>query len=159
MNLKVHVNSDAEFDISPQELSQLDAIKTSESTYHILYENNSYLAEITSSNFNQKSYDVKINNTNYKVSIFNELDVLIKDMGFALSSVKNVDSIKAPMPGLILEITVSVGQKVNEDDQLLILEAMKMENVLTSPRKGVIKSISVKKGEAVDKNALLIEFE
>ncbi|MBO6632249.1 MAG: acetyl-CoA carboxylase biotin carboxyl carrier protein subunit, partial [Psychroserpens sp.] len=51
------------------------------------------------------------------------------------------------------------GTEVQEDDTLLILEAMKMENVITSPRQGVIKSISVTKGETVDKNALLVEFE
>ena len=63
------------------------------------------------------------------------------------------------MPGLILEINVTEGQTVNEGDPLLILEAMKMENVLTSPRNGNIKTISVKQGETVDKNALLIAFE
>jgi biotin carboxyl carrier protein len=158
MDFKVKVNS-SEFDISAKDLFELDAIKTSETTYHILHQNKSYQAEITNSNFNKKIYEVKINNNNYKINIFNELDSLIKDMGFSLSSAKYVESIKAPMPGLILDINVKVGQTVNEDDALLILEAMKMENVLTSPRQGVIKSISVKKGDAVDKNALLIEFE
>jgi biotin carboxyl carrier protein len=80
-------------------------------------------------------------------------------MGFELSSAKDIDSVSAPMPGLILEIHVRIGQAVNENDPLLILEAMKMENVITSPRDGIIKSISVKKGDAVDKNQLLIEFE
>ena len=80
-------------------------------------------------------------------------------MGFSVGSSKHIDLIKAPMPGLILEINVVVEQKVKEDDPLLILEAMKMENVLTSPREGIIKNIAVEKGDAVEKNALLIEFE
>jgi biotin carboxyl carrier protein len=80
-------------------------------------------------------------------------------MGFEVGAVKKVNDIKAPMPGLILEIKINIGQEVKENDVLLILEAMKMENVLTSPRDGVIKSISVKKGDAVDKNHLLIVFE
>jgi biotin carboxyl carrier protein len=63
------------------------------------------------------------------------------------------------MPGLILDIHVRIGQAVNEDDPLLILEAMKMENVITSPRDGIIKNISVRKSDTVDKNQLLIEFE
>jgi biotin carboxyl carrier protein len=63
------------------------------------------------------------------------------------------------MPGLILEIQVKEGQDVKEDDTLLILEAMKMENVIHSPREGIIKSINVKQGETVDKDSLLIEFE
>jgi biotin carboxyl carrier protein len=63
------------------------------------------------------------------------------------------------MPGLILAISVKVGQEVQEFDPLIILEAMKMENTLTSPRAGIIKSISVTNGETVNKNQLLIEFE
>jgi biotin carboxyl carrier protein len=63
------------------------------------------------------------------------------------------------MPGLILEISISEGQEVKENDALLILEAMKMENVIKSPRDGIIKSIKVKQTEAVDINSLLIEFE
>ena len=63
------------------------------------------------------------------------------------------------MPGLILEINVKEGQEVKENDPLLILEAMKMENVINSPREGIIKSVEVKQGQTVDKNMLLIEFE
>jgi biotin carboxyl carrier protein len=48
---------------------------------------------------------------------------------------------------------------VKENEQLLILEAMKMENSILSPRDGIIKSISVAKSQAVDKGQLLIEFE
>jgi len=80
-------------------------------------------------------------------------------MGFEIGSAKKVNDIKAPMPGLILEINVKVGQEIVENDPILILEAMKMENVITAPRDGVIKSISVTKGDAVEKNQLLIEFE
>ena len=72
---------------------------------------------------------------------------------------KQVNAIKAPMPGLILSIHVEVGQEVQENDSLLILEAMKMENNFNSPRAGKIKSILVEKGQAVDKGQLLIEFE
>ena len=102
---------------------------------------------------------MKVNNTVYNVAIADYLDQLIKDMGFEVGASKHVNDIKAPMPGLILDISVSQGQEVKENDTLLILEAMKMENVLTSPRDGVIKTISVAKGDAVDKNQLLIEFE
>jgi biotin carboxyl carrier protein len=60
---------------------------------------------------------------------------------------------------LIIEVSVQAGQEVKENEQLLILEAMKMENSILSPRDGVIKSISVAKSQAVDKGQLLIEFE
>ncbi|MEH6537522.1 MAG: acetyl-CoA carboxylase biotin carboxyl carrier protein subunit [Psychroserpens sp.] len=157
-SFKVNVNKSFDFDISETDSSQLNSIKTSDNEYHVLHENSSYKAEMTLSNFNKKLFQVKVNNNTYNVNIYNELDILIKEMGFEIGSAKIVNDVKAPMPGLILEINVKVGQDVKENDTLLILEAMKMENVLTSPRAGVIKSISVEKGDAVDKNQLLIEF-
>ncbi|MFT4805419.1 MAG: biotin carboxyl carrier protein, partial [Psychroserpens sp.] len=151
-SFKVNVNTSLDFDISETESSQLNSIKTSANDYHVLHDNTSYKAEIMTSSLNNKIVEVKINNSTYKVNINSTLDSLIKEMGFELGSSKIVNDIKAPMPGLILEISVTVGQEVEENDTLLILEAMKMENVLTSPRAGVIKSISVAKGDAVDKN-------
>lgn len=156
---KISVNNAFNFEISQEDVSKLDAVPVSDSDFHIINQNRSYKAEISESNFNSKAYKVKVNNNTYNVNIFNELDVLIKDMGFALGSTKNVNSIKAPMPGLILEIQVEADQEVKENDTLIILEAMKMENIITSPRDGIIKSITVKKGEAVEKNQLLIEFK
>ena len=93
------------------------------------------------------------------MAISGALDELIKSMGIERGRTKVVNAIKAPMPGLILEINVSVGQEVKENDPLLILEAMKMENCFLSPRDGIIKSIAVEKGNAVEKGQLLIEFE
>jgi len=59
----------------------------------------------------------------------------------------------------VLEIQVQAGQTVSKGDTLLILEAMKMENVLKAAADGVIKSIHVQKGAAVEKGALLLELE
>lgn len=155
----VKVNNDFDFDIDAIELAKLDAVQNSESEFHILSENKSYKANIINANFNQKKYIISINDNNYTVDISNELDALIKEMGFSLGNAKKVNEIKAPMPGLILDINVAVGDAVNVGDTLLILEAMKMENSIASPREGIIKSISVKKSDAVEKNQLLVEFE
>src|SRR5690606_27194093 len=124
-----------------------------------LKDSKSYQAEIIHNDFLNKSYKVKVNDSEYEVSIATELDQLIKELGFEVGSSKQVNAIKAPMPGLILNIHVEVGQEVQENDPLLILEAMKMENSFNSPRAGKIKSILVEKGQAVDKGQLLIEFE
>ncbi|OAD44819.1 acetyl-CoA carboxylase biotin carboxyl carrier protein subunit [Polaribacter atrinae] len=156
---QITVNNTFDFKIDKKDILNLDSLKISDSEFHVLYNNISYKTEITKANFQEKSYAVKVNNTVYHISILDELDILIKEMGFEIGSIKEVKEIKAPMPGLILDITVSVGSEVKEDDTLLILEAMKMENALTSPRAGIIKSISVAKGDTVDKNQLLIEFE
>jgi biotin carboxyl carrier protein len=158
-SFKVVADNTHEFKINSDDISKIDALQTSSNSYHILKENKSFSAEVIEKDFYRKTYKIKINNSSYEVVISDSLDLLISDMGFAISSARDIDSISAPMPGLILEIHVRIGQAVNEDDPLLILEAMKMENVITSPRDGIIKSISVKKSESVDKNQLLIEFE
>jgi biotin carboxyl carrier protein len=155
----VKVNNNFDFEIDKQSVLKLDSLQVSDSEFHVLHNNYSYKTEITEANFNQKSYTVKVNSNTYIVTIFNELDLLIKEMGFEIDRTKEVEEIKAPMPGLILDISVEIGQEVKEDGALLILEAMKMENVLISPRDGIIKSISVSKGDTVEKNQLLIEFE
>lgn len=158
-NFKVTVNNALDFEIDADAVSNFDAIQTSESHYHILHENKSYKTEITNADFNRKKYQVKVNNNTYNINIYNNLDLLINDLGFTNETTKHIDFIKAPMPGLILEINIEVGQEVSENSTLMILEAMKMENRITSPRDGIVKSISVNKGDAVEKNQLLIEFE
>lgn len=156
---KIKVNSSHSFDVSKETMETLDAIETSPNNYHVLYDNISIKASVIDSNFNKKLYSIKVNNTIYEVDINDALDQQIESLGFEIGSSKIVNEIKAPMPGLILEISVNEGQEVKENDALLILEAMKMENVINSPRDGIIKSISVKQSETVYKNSLLIAFE
>ena len=71
-------------------------------------------------------------------------------------SVAAGEVVKSPMPGNILKINVSLGQKVNEGDALLILEAMKMENEVVAPKSGTIAQIIVSKGAVVETGAPLI---
>ncbi|WP_264558153.1 acetyl-CoA carboxylase biotin carboxyl carrier protein subunit [Flavobacterium sp. N2270] len=156
---KLNVNNTFQYDVENDVISQLDAVSVEKNKFHILKNNTPYQAEIIATDFINKTYTVKVNNSTYTVAIANTLDMLIKEMGFEVGAAKQVNAIKAPMPGLILEISVEVGQEVKENDPLLILEAMKMENSILSPRDGVIKSVTMTKGAAVEKGALLIEFE
>jgi len=153
------VNQALTFDFSEKDLENLDAVGVGNEKFHILKDSNPYKVEIVSANFLSKKYTIKVNNNTYEVAISNPLDLLIQSMGIERGRTKVVNAIKAPMPGLILEISVCVGQEVKENDPLLILEAMKMENSFLSPRDGIIKSIAVSIGNAVDKGQLLIEFE
>lgn len=158
-SFKVKVNGDFEYNLSAAELDNLDSIQTTADSYHVLVNNQPYMAQLLKSDFNRKYYEIQINSNRYRVEISDRLDLLIDEMGFSIVSSMNVSSIEAPMPGLILDINVSPGQEVNEDDTLLVLEAMKMENIITSPRNGIIKALHVSKGNPVDKGQLLIEFE
>ncbi|RPD99608.1 acetyl-CoA carboxylase biotin carboxyl carrier protein subunit [Aureibaculum marinum] len=156
---KVIVNDTEEFNISNKDIISLNVIENDTNKYHLLDCSKPYHIEILESNFNKKQYVIIVNRNKYEVAINDNLDQLIKEMGFSSSSTKNVDYIKAPMPGLILEVNVKAGQEVKENDPLLILEAMKMENIITSPRKGTIKSVTAVKGNTVEKGNMLIEFE
>jgi len=158
-SFKINVKGQAEFDLNEEQIENLDAIHLTNKHYQVLEDNVSYQTEIISEDFVNRNYIIQVNHTDYEVEISTELDKLIKELGFEVGASKQVNAIKAPMPGLVLEINVEVGQEVQEGDNLLILEAMKMENSFTSPRAGIIKSIVVKKGQAVDKGQLLIEFE
>lgn len=155
----VKVGDDFDFTLSKDTISSLDLIQTGDGAFHLLKDGKSYHVKVLDQHFNNGNYTISINGSEFECSIQTPLDELIKKMGFAVNAGKNIDSISAPMPGLILDILVEVGQEVNEEDQLLILEAMKMENIITAPRKGVVKSVGVSKGDAVEKKQLLIEFE
>src|SRR5690554_2445528 len=156
---KATVGKTDTFDLNETSIQNLDAVSIGDSEFHVLKDNRSYKTEITLADFLTKNYTVKVNGNTYEVNLASSLDQLIKQMGFEVGSAKQVNAIKAPMPGLVLEISVTVGQEVQEGDNLLILEAMKMENSFTSPRAGIIKSIAVNKGQAVDKGQLRVEFE
>ncbi len=156
---KVVVNGEMEFFFTKEEIESLDIQQHSPNSYHVIRKQKSYKTQLLHPDFLAKSYTLKINSHSYEVKVFNELDLLIEDMGLSLAAAHVVNDIKAPMPGLILDVQVKEGDEVKEGDYLLVLEAMKMENTLSAPRDGVVKSVSIKKGETVDKNQLLIEME
>jgi biotin carboxyl carrier protein len=74
-----------------------------------------------------------------------------------LSSAK-VSEIKAPMPGMVLKIFVSEGMEVKKDENLFVLEAMKMENIIKSPADVTVNSIKIKPGDKVEKGQVLMMF-
>jgi acetyl-CoA carboxylase biotin carboxyl carrier protein len=67
--------------------------------------------------------------------------------------------VRAPLAGNILDVLVVPGAKVQEDDELLVIEALKMENLVYSPFAGTVKEIRVKKGDKVDEDAVLLVIE
>jgi len=71
----------------------------------------------------------------------------------------NPAHVGAPMPGVVSSVTVSAGQSVKPGDQLLTMEAMKMQTGITADREGVIKAIHAAAGTQVDAKDLLIEYE
>jgi biotin carboxyl carrier protein len=80
-------------------------------------------------------------------------------MGLDIKLNQKAESVKAPMPGMILKILVTPGQQINKGDGLVILEAMKMENILKATGPATVKAIKVNERSAVEKGAVLIELE
>ena len=129
------------------------------SKIHALYNNTSYNVELVEINELEKTVDVKVNGHVHKVIVKDKYDALLKSLGMDMLAAAKVNELKAPMPGLVLEIKVVEGTEVKKGDGIIVLEAMKMENILKSPTDGIIKKIRVTKGTAVEKNQVLIDFE
>lgn len=124
----------------------------------ILHNNKRFDVLVKSSDPDQKQFIVNVEGYDFSVNIQEPIDKLIQSMGFLKPSSHSVKELKAPMPGLVLDILVKVGDEVTEGQNIMSLEAMKMENILKSPGNGVIEEINVVKGAAVDKNQTLIVF-
>jgi biotin carboxyl carrier protein len=125
----------------------------------LLYNNKSYQLLVKRFDPEKKEAKINVDGYDFEVKVKEPLDHLINELGFLKASKHSVKEIKSPMPGLVVNIFVEIGQTVNEGDKLLSLEAMKMENILKAPGDGIIKSILINKGNSVDKNQVLIAFE
>ena len=132
--------------------------KTGEKTFLITKNNKTFKAEILSVDYELKEVSLKVDKTIYNIALKDKMDLLLKQMGIDNLNTAKVNDIKAPMPGLILEILVKPGDAVKKGDKLFILEAMKMENVLKSPGEGTISTVEVKQGDSVEKSHILIKF-
>ena len=150
-NNKVPITSDllASYKILKQDKSKLvlekDGVK--------------YTCQLLSYEDSSNQVVLKVNGAKLMVSLKKEVDLILEKFGISNSSSQLVNELKAPMPGVVLEVNVAAGDKVKVGDPLLILEAMKMENVLSSPVDGIISSIEVNKKDTVEKNTILLKFE
>jgi biotin carboxyl carrier protein len=154
---QVTVN-DTPLSILPDEADNLDIVSLGENGFHILKNNKAYNVDIESIDYKNKTFIFKVNGTQYTSKISDKYDRLIDQLGMNAAVGQKVGDIKAPMPGMVLEVAVTVGQAVEKGDKVLILEAMKMENVIKAAGEGVVKAILVSKGTAVEKGQILIEM-
>lgn len=138
---------------------QADISKQKKGVYHIIHHHRTYTVELLGTDEMGQTLIMKINGKKCEAKVQNKFDLLLEKMGLSLAQENTLSHIKAPMPGLILSILAEEGQEVKKGDPLLILEAMKMENIIKSPGDGKISTLNAQKGDSVEKNQLLIEFE
>lgn len=164
--MKVKVNDQYNFDVevSADALKvdgrklKFDAREWSATQQHIIYQHKSYHIELVEKVAEGNIVIVKINGNLYRIALEDQYDGLLKKLGLDNVSASKVQEIRAPMPGLVLNVMVIPGQEVIKGDSLLVLEAMKMENLIKSPASGTVKQVLIKKGDKVDKNEVLIQF-
>ncbi len=140
------------------ERTEPDIIETRPGTYHVILKGVSTEAEVIAADAIEKVFHVRINGNTYKVAVADQYDQLLRSMGMDASSSKKAADLKAPMPGLVSEVSVTEGQEIKKGDKLLVLEAMKMENILKAPEDAIVKKVLVTKGKTVEKNEVLILF-
>ncbi len=154
----IKVNEEG-FPVKRNEIEVLDIIKTGNSNYHVLKYNKAYNIELLEADFLNKKLSISVNGNIYEIEIEDEYDQQVKEMGLLTVTSQKVNSIEAPMPGLIIDIMVEAGQEITEGTPLLILSAMKMENIILAEGDGIVKSVNAEKNEAVEKGQLIIEME
>lgn len=163
---KIKVNNSLDFEttikndvinLNGSDLS-LDMVSLGSNKFHIIKNNKSYTAELVEKNLVEKTFKIKVNNNVYELKAKDKYDELLKDLGLENINATKLKEIKAPMPGLVLKILISEGDEVKKGENLFVLEAMKMENMIKAPADIIIKKINIKSGDKVEKNQVLVNL-
>ena len=104
-------------------------------------------------------YTLWVDGYRFEVEALDERTRAIRDLSAANAAPTGPAPIIAPMPGLIVRVNVSIGDRVEAGQGIVVMEAMKMENELRATAAGTVWSINVTSGTAVEKGALLVELD
>ena len=157
--IKAKVNNKYDFVFQDKETEKdADIVEIKPGLFHILKNNKSYTAEILKKNQEEKSFIVRINGNKYTVQLKDKYDELLEKLGMSNGASAKIKELKAPMPGLVIDVRVKENDSVKKGDPLVILEAMKMENIIKSPADLIVKKVNIKKGNVIEKNQIMISF-
>lgn len=149
-NTKIQKNLD--------EIESIPLQNTNSNHFYLLHKNRNYNFEFINADLEKNCVELKIGNKLIQVQINGPIQQLIQSLGYHEGKAKHSDALLAPMPGVVLDILVAPDTAVSKGDPLLVLEAMKMENILRASHDGIVKTIFVLKGDKVEKNKILISF-
>jgi len=126
--------------------------------WHVINELRSYNVELVNFNNVDKTAEIRVNNNIYAVTAKDQFDILLEKMGLSSLNSAKISELKAPMPGMVLKVCVAEGASVKKGDNLFILEAMKMENIIKSPDDVIVKTVKIVPGDKVEKGQVLLQF-
>jgi len=135
-----------------------DVQSISEKEFHVLIEGRSYRAFLEKNDPETKEFVLIINGGRVALKAKGRYEDLLESLGMSAMASAKAKDLKAPMPGLVLEVAVTAGQEVAEGDTLLVLEAMKMENVIKASAAGVVSVVKIAAGDSVEKGQVLVGF-
>ncbi|HMC55858.1 MAG TPA: acetyl-CoA carboxylase biotin carboxyl carrier protein subunit [Gemmatimonadaceae bacterium] len=104
-------------------------------------------------------YEIGVDGYRFAIEALDERARAIRDLSRAVEHPSGPARLVAPMPGLVVRVSVSEGERVRAGQGLIVMEAMKMENELKAATAGVVRRVSVTPGSIVEKGALLLEVE
>lgn len=126
--------------------------------FHMLFGNKSYRIQVLEKDNMKGELRLSVNEEEILVKTNDPVEEALEKMGINMGASTQIKELKAPMPGLVLKVIAAEGAIVRKGDPLLVLEAMKMENVIKSPTEGTIGSVQIFTGDKVEKNQILIIF-
>lgn len=135
-----------------------DMVQTAGQSFHVIAENQSFRIEVIEADTKKKAFQIRVNGDLFSVVLKDSTDLFLDQLGVNTGKSTGMSVLKAPMPGLIYQLPVQVGDKVAKGDVLVVLVAMKMENAIKATGDGEVKSIQVKLGDSVEKNQVMISF-
>ncbi len=124
--------------------------------YCLIKDNMPYIVNVHRTN---EHYNVRIAGSHFQVMVEDERTRRVKELVKAGSGAKGEKTIKAPIPGLIVKTPVAAGGTVSAGEPLIILEAMKMENIIKAPFDCRVVSLAVKEGETVEQNKAMMKIK
>jgi biotin carboxyl carrier protein len=134
----------------------VDVVKVEKGVYSLLYKGHSTNMEMIEGDTPNK-YIVNTRSNDYQIEV---IDAKAKYIAAAKGDFIGIDTIiSSPMPGKIVKILVSPGDRVERGDTVIVVSAMKMESEYKSPVTGIVKTIFVNEGDTVDGNQSLVELE
>ena len=134
-----------------------DLVRSGPSTFSLVRNGRSHRVLVLKEDRENNTVRMRIGAHTYTVRLQDEQARMMRTLGLDKVE-RKVSELKAPMPGLVLNVLVKPGDVVKKNDPVLVLEAMKMENVIKAPGDAVVAAVPAEKGKAVEKGQLLVRF-